>query len=53
MENTKGARVIINPLDKKMMADIVASEALAGKDSFCMNCLKEFRARYFLMKLLF
>jgi 5-methyltetrahydrofolate--homocysteine methyltransferase len=35
---------IVNPLDKKMMANIVAAEALAGKDSFCMTYLKAFRA---------
>lgn len=35
---------IINPLDKKMMANIIAAEALAGRDGFCMNYLKAFRA---------
>ena len=35
---------IVNPLDKKMMANIIAAEALAGKDSFCMNYLSAFRA---------
>jgi 5-methyltetrahydrofolate--homocysteine methyltransferase len=35
---------IVNPLDKKMMAAIVAAEALAGKDSFCMNYIKAFRS---------
>ncbi|BBO73240.1 methyltetrahydrofolate--corrinoid methyltransferase [Desulfosarcina widdelii] len=35
---------IINPLDQKMMANIIAAEALAGKDNFCMNYLKAFRA---------
>jgi len=35
---------IINPLDKKMMANIIAAEALAGKDNFCMHYLKAFRA---------
>ena len=34
---------IINPLDGRMMANIVAAEALAGRDSFCMNDLKAFR----------
>ena len=38
---------IINPLDTRMMANIVAAEALAGKDSFCMNYLKAFRAGMF------
>jgi len=35
---------IINPLDKRMMAGIVAAEALAGRDSFCMQYLKAYRA---------
>lgn len=35
---------IINPLDKRMMAGIVAAEALAGRDSYCMKYLKAFRA---------
>ena len=38
---------IINPLDKKMMANIIAAEALAGRDNFCMNYLKAFRAGLF------
>jgi 5-methyltetrahydrofolate--homocysteine methyltransferase len=38
---------IINPLDKKMMANIIAAEALAGRDNFCMNYLKAFRAGMF------
>jgi 5-methyltetrahydrofolate--homocysteine methyltransferase len=35
---------IVNPLDKKMMANIVAAEALAGKDAYCMNYIKAFRS---------
>lgn len=38
---------IINPLDTRMMANIIAAEALAGRDSFCMNYLKAFRAGKF------
>ena len=38
---------IMNPLDKKMMANIIAAEALAGKDEYCMNYLKAFRAGKF------
>jgi len=38
---------IINPLDTRMMANIIAAEALAGKDNFCMNYLKAFRAGMF------
>jgi 5-methyltetrahydrofolate--homocysteine methyltransferase len=34
---------IINPLDQRMMANIIVAEALAGKDSFCMSYLKAFR----------
>jgi 5-methyltetrahydrofolate--homocysteine methyltransferase len=36
---------IVNPLDQKMMANIVAAEALAGKDDFCMNYLEAYRAK--------
>lgn len=35
---------IINPMDKGMMASILMGEVLAGKDDFCMNYLKGFRA---------
>jgi len=38
---------IMNPLDKKMTANIIAAEVLAGKDNFCMNYLKAFRAEMF------
>jgi 5-methyltetrahydrofolate--homocysteine methyltransferase len=38
---------IINPLDKNMMANIIAAEALVGRDDFCMNYLKGFRAGRF------
>lgn len=38
---------IINPLDKKVMANIIAAEALSGRDAFCMNYLKAFRAGQF------
>ncbi len=34
---------IINPLDKKMMADIIAATTLAGKDDFYMKYLITFR----------
>ena len=45
MAITKGLDgAIVNPLDKKMMANITAAETLAGKDSYCMNFLQEFRA---------
>lgn len=35
---------IINPLDKGMMASILLGEVLSGKDDFCMNYLKGYRA---------
>ena len=38
------AGAIINPLDKRMMANIIVAEALAGRDSYCM---KAFRAKQF------
>jgi cobalamin-dependent methionine synthase I len=38
---------LINPLDQRMMANIIAAEALAGRDNFCMNYLKAFRAGFF------
>jgi len=34
---------IINPLDQKMMANIVTANALAGNDDFCMEYLRAFR----------
>jgi 5-methyltetrahydrofolate--homocysteine methyltransferase len=34
---------IINPLDQKMMANIIAAEALSGKDEYCMNYLTAYR----------
>ncbi|NNG00215.1 MAG: methyltetrahydrofolate cobalamin methyltransferase [Desulfobacteraceae bacterium] len=38
---------IINPLDRRLMAGIIAAEALAGRDDFCMNYLKAFREGLF------
>jgi 5-methyltetrahydrofolate--homocysteine methyltransferase len=35
---------IVNPLDRRMMANIVAAEALAGRDDYCMDYLKAHRA---------
>jgi 5-methyltetrahydrofolate--homocysteine methyltransferase len=35
---------IVNPLDKGMIAAITIAEALAGRDDYCMNYLKAFRA---------
>ncbi|ADG80955.1 dihydropteroate synthase DHPS [Thermincola ferriacetica] len=39
--------LIINPLDKQMMAGLIAAEALAGRDDFCCNYLGAFRAGKF------
>lgn len=35
--------LIINPLDKAMMASIVTAETLAGRDNFCCNYLEAYR----------
>ena len=34
---------IINPLDKRMMANVYAAETLAGRDEFCGNYLTAYR----------
>ena len=39
--------LIINPLDKRMMANMIAAEALAGRDEYCMNYLQGHRAGRF------
>ena len=38
---------ILNPLDKRMMTDITAAEALIGRDNYCMNYLKAYRSGMF------
>lgn len=40
---------IINPLDKRMMANIIVAEALAGRDNYCMNYMKAYRTKKFEM----
>ncbi|TGE31825.1 methyltetrahydrofolate cobalamin methyltransferase [Desulfosporosinus sp. Sb-LF] len=35
--------LIINPLDKQMMANIIAAETIAGRDSYCANYLGAYR----------
>jgi len=35
---------IINPLDRRMMANIIAAEALIGRDEFCAEYLNAYRA---------
>lgn len=48
MAITKGLDgAIVNPLDKKIMAHIIAAETLAGKDDYSMNFLQAFRAGKF------
>lgn len=39
--------LIVNPLDKRMMACLVAAEALAGRDEYCGNFIEAFRAGRF------
>lgn len=36
--------LIINPLDRQMMANIIAAETIAGRDSYCANYLGAFRS---------
>lgn len=36
---------IIDPLDEKLMASVIAGKALQGEDEFCMEYLKAFRAK--------
>jgi len=38
---------IVNPLDQRMMGTIIAAEALAGRDNYCMKYLKAHRAGVF------
>lgn len=35
--------VILDPLDKQMMANIIATETLLGRDDFCMNYIQSYR----------
>jgi 5-methyltetrahydrofolate--homocysteine methyltransferase len=39
--------LIIDPLDKNMMASLIAAETLAGRDDYCMNYLKAYRSQKF------
>ncbi len=36
--------VIINPLDQRMMANLVTAETLVGRDMFCSNYLQAYRS---------
>jgi 5-methyltetrahydrofolate--homocysteine methyltransferase len=48
MAITKGLDgAIVDPLDKQMMAAIIAAEALAGKDDYCSGYLQAYRAKKF------
>ena len=38
---------IVNPLDKHMMANIIAAQTLVGQDAYCANYLKSHRAGRF------
>ncbi len=39
--------VIINPLDRQMMANIIAAQTLMGKDEFCGDYIKAYRENKF------
>jgi 5-methyltetrahydrofolate--homocysteine methyltransferase len=41
--------LIINPLDKRMMANMLAAEALSGRDEYCIKYLQGYRAGRFEM----
>ena len=48
MAITKGLdSAVINPLDKRLMAYLLAAEALKGEDRFCMNFIRAYRAKMF------
>ena len=52
MAITKGLDcAILNPLDRRMMANIIAAEALIGRDNYCMKYLKAYRAKRFLFEI--
>jgi len=39
--------LIINPLDKMMMASLISAETLAGRDNYCAKYLKAYRNKQF------
>lgn len=39
--------LIVNPLDSRMMANLIAAETLAGRDAFCTNYLQAYRSKKF------
>jgi 5-methyltetrahydrofolate--homocysteine methyltransferase len=36
--------LIVNPLDQRMMANLITAETMAGRDPYCVNYLNAFRA---------
>jgi len=38
---------IVNPIDKKLMSLVFASETLAGRDDYCMEFITKYREGYF------
>jgi cobalamin-dependent methionine synthase I len=36
---------VMNPLDKRLMASVITTEALMGKDNFCMKYLNAYRGK--------
>ena len=41
--------LIVNPLDRQMMANLITAETLAGRDEFCTNFLQAYREKKFEM----
>ncbi len=39
--------LIVNPLDRQMMANLITAETLAGSDEFCTNFLQAYREKKF------
>ena len=39
--------LIVNPLDRRMMANLIAAETLAGRDEFCSDYLSAYRGKKF------
>jgi 5-methyltetrahydrofolate--homocysteine methyltransferase len=48
MAVTKGLdAAVINPLDRRLMAGMLAAEALKGEDEFCRDYIMAYRAKKF------
>jgi 5-methyltetrahydrofolate--homocysteine methyltransferase len=41
--------LIVNPLDRQIMADLITANTLAGRDEFCTNFLQAYREKKFEM----